>query len=100
MNLKIKIDNFITQHLNQRNYDYDKFKKTQINQINLMENILKGKVIELKDNKELYCFSSQNKCQSEKLGFDVCCNTTSFKTNNRINLCWKHSYLYSQDYEE
>ena len=97
MNLESTIDNFISKCLNQRKFNLEKYKKNKINEINIIGNILEGKVIGLFNENNLYCCSSQNKCQSDKIGYNLCENTSSFKTGDRINLCWKHSYLYTQN---
>ena len=96
MSLKLDINNFIKTYQDQRNINYDIYKQNYINDIDKIGNILNGNVVSLFNNKEIHYNSTTNKCECDKIGYDECNNTSSFKTDNRLNLCWKHSYLYSQ----
>ena len=96
MNLKLDINNFINKYQDLRNINYDIYKENSIDEIDKIGNIFKGNVVCLFDNKEINFNSTTVECECHKIGYDKCNNTSSFKTNDRINLCWKHSYLYSQ----
>ena len=96
MSLIIEINNFINTNQDQRKFNLDKYRQNMIKEIDMIGNIFKGEVVSLFNHNEINFCSTLDQCQCDKLGFEACQNTSSFKTDDRINLCWKHSYLLSQ----
>ena len=96
MSLIEEINSFINTHQDQRTFNSDIYKQNMIGKIDMVGNIFTGEVVSLFNHNEMNFFSTSDQCQCHQLGFESCNNTSSFKTNDRINLCWKHSYLYSQ----
>ena len=96
MSLIKEINNFINTYQDQRKFNLDIYRQNMIKEIDIIGNIYKGEVVSLFNHNEINFFSTSDQCQCYKLDFEACQNTSSFKTNDRINLCWKHSYLYTQ----
>ena len=98
MSLIENINKFLKNCEFDRKVDLNIYKYSRQYDIDTIGKIFGDKVINLTHNRNLDFNTSNKLCQAEKIGYTNCNNTSSFiVSNNNTCLCWKHSYLFSQE---
>jgi hypothetical protein len=98
MNLLENINEFLNNCEIERKIDLNNYKYSRNDDIDTIGKIFSDQVISLPQKRNLDFDTSNKLCQAEKIGYTNCNNTSSFSINNNNTcLCWKHSYLFSQE---
>lgn len=98
MSLIQNINKFLNNCDIDRKVDLDIYKHNRQDDIDAIGKMFRDQVISLTPNRNLDFNTSNKLCQAEKIGYTNCNNTSSFIVNNNNTcLCWKHSYLFSQE---
>ena len=96
MSLIEDINTFLDKCDIERRVDLNNYKYSRLDEIDFIGKMFGDQVISLTHNRDLDFNTSNKLCQAKKIGYTNCDNTSSF-INNDVCLCWKHSYLFSQE---